>query len=494
MPDHSSTPRNVFRESNLSLTLLAKDTVFYGVISGLSRLSTLLLVPILTRALSPHDYGVVDTAMMFSTLALLIANAGLDSSIMYHYHNIGGEERTSFVTTGLWLRTSFGVLVTSVCVLSAPVFTRIVFDSEENVFWMILAFLIVPFTLVVTYALDVLRVEHSRRWFFVASVCRIGLLLLVTVLVFNRPGGNVEGFLVARVIPEIAVGVLLVILMFTRHGGFPFSTASARRLLRYGLPFVPAAVMYWLLSFVDRGFLYNNGYSSEVGHYALANKFGMVVLLFATSVQMAFFPYSMAVKGHDLSRDFYARAFSLTMCSAIILVLFLTVNLSWLVPFVGGEGYLSAIRPAGMLILSSLFYVAYVFFSTGMNVGEKTSFNLISFGCSLIAAVVACAIFVPRYGTVGAAVAVGVANATLAMSAFILSQKVHHVPYRLEKFAVVFTGLILFSIVWSFGDAGPVVGNIVFVAVVAPLSRFLLEKDEFGRILSRARLFKTNIT
>ncbi len=480
---------NVFRESNLSITLLAKDTLLYGVISGLSRLSTLLLVPILTRALNAHDYGVLDTAMMFSNIGLLVANAGIDSSIMYHYHNVDAHQRPLLVATGLWLRAGFGLVVAAVCILCAPLFAGIVFESEVSVSWIAYAFLIVPFSLVVTYLLDVLRVQHERRWFFIASLCRIVLLLLVTVWIFNRPDGTVDGFLVGRVIPEISVGVLLLALLFIRKGGSSFSLASARTLLRYGLPFVPAAVMYLLLGLVDRWFLYNSGYSASVGYYALAAKFGLIVMLFATSVQMAFFPFSMAVKGHELSRDFYARAFSLTMCSAIIIVLFLTVNLSWLVPLVGGNEYSFAVQPAGILALSSLFYVAYVFLSTGMNVGAKTSLNLVSFGAALVTATAACALLVPPFGIVGASIAIGLANIVLAVCAFMLSQRVYHVPYRVGKFVLVIAGLIVFQMGWSTGYVHAVIGNCVVILMVIPLARFLLEKNEFDRIVSRIRSF-----
>ncbi|MFN0158300.1 MAG: lipopolysaccharide biosynthesis protein [Bacteroidota bacterium] len=486
--------KNIFLQSNLSIKFLARDTAFYGIMTGLTRLSAFILVPLLTRSLSKGEFAVVDTLLMLSTMGLVLGNAGMDSALMFHYYHVPQSERSCYVATGLWIRFTFGLLVALLGILFAPAISSGVFGNEEFTLWTILAVASVPFALVVSYALDVLRIERARWWFMSLSLLRVVLLISGSwVILESVHSDRVESFLIFRTIPEFIVALCLVGLMARKHRLFRVGKKAAWDLLRYGMPLVPAAFMLWALTFIDRWYLFQSIELSQVGVYALAVKVGMVLTLFTSAIQMAFNPFSMAVKEDERSGVFYARAFSLTMCAAVASVVLICANLSWIVGVIGGAtGYADASLPAAILLIGNLFHTAFVFVSTGANIKRKTMFHVYAFLVALLVDILLLIVLVPAWGIVGAAVAVCCGHVVLAATTLALSHRVHPIQFNiLPVGAGIMAGAAVSLIIATQFSGGGVTSillqNLVILLFIPILFRIMLGKNEGGKLFQLFR-------
>jgi len=490
----SDQMKNLFLESNLSLGLLAKDTIFYGIVTGLSRATTIILVPIFTRTLSVVEFGIVDTLLLISNAALLLGNAGIDSALMFYYYHVSEAEKGTYVATGMWIRLLMGLIVTAIAIVLAPVLSAFVFGTEKYSLWTSLTFLLVPVTLVMTYCFDLLRIERQRSWFLTLSALRVVVLLSGTLWVlYSYAEEKLEAFLLFRIVPDALMAVILVVLLSKRYRLADFSLTAAKEILIYGVPFVPAVAMYWGLSFVDRWFLFQNVSADEVGVYALAVKLGLILTLFSTAIQMAFNPFSMAVKDHEKSNEFYSRAFGFTMMSGCILLLFIGANLQFLISMFGGRQYFDAEEPALVLLLSNVCYTGYVFFATGTNIQKKTVLNVFSFGASLLTAIVLTALLVPLWGSMGAALAIMIANGTLACLALYFSQNVHPVPYNVKRVGagvLMCTGIVfLMGMLSPTGNLGRIVlNNLIALGSTFVLVKVMLSRDQSQKLWHRLGL------
>lgn len=61
---------------------LGKDMFVYGFMSAVSRMSGLLLLPLLTRALSVDNYGIIDIVVTFTTLISIGMKFALPSGMV----------------------------------------------------------------------------------------------------------------------------------------------------------------------------------------------------------------------------------------------------------------------------------------------------------------------------------------------------------------------------------------------------------------------------
>lgn len=480
---------NVFLRSGLSLRALAGDTLFYGIVAGLSRASAVILIPFFARALSIADFGVLDTLWTLTNVALLLGNAGVDLATAYYFHSVSPEERRALLITGLCLRAGFGLMVATAGFATSTLVSVLVFKTAAFSGWTALAYSVVPFTLVVTYALDLLRNERRRAWFLALSLVRIVMLLCGTWwLVSGGTNDLVGGFLLFRMLPEALTGVILLALVYDRLKGSRFSRDVAHRLLAYGLPLVPASLLLWLLGFVDRWFLYQQGMPDAVGVYALAVKVAMLLAVFAGAVQMSFNPFSLAVREHRDAESFYARSFSMTMLAALALVLLVGANLDPIILLAGGSRYAGAAVPAAFLLVGNLGMVAAVFFATGANVERKTGIYLYATGGALLTASLGCMVLVPLWGPAGAALAVGTGNLVLAAVMLLLARRVRPIPYRLLPIAA--GAFLCATITVGFAAAGPgtfppLLMNGVALAAIGIIAAMVLTADERVRLLRR---------
>lgn len=488
--------KNPFIEANLSVSLLARDTAFYGAVSAVSKLSTVILVPLLTRTLTVGEFGVVDTLLLMSNAALLIGNAGIDSALMFFYYHVEDEQRKHYVATGFWLRVILGAIVASIGILAASGVNAVVFTSHVHARWTMLVFIVTPVTLAVTYFLDVLRIEHNRRGFLILSMVRLVLLLAGTWWVLlSFEDNRVEAFLFFRIVPEVVVLVLLLLFMRPPQGLGTFSRSAAKSILSYGLPLLPAAAMFWALGFVDRWFLFQSVSQEEVGIYALAGKIGMVFALFATAIQMAFNPYSMAIKDQKGAETLYTRAYNLTMLGAFIIVVFMGANLSWLIELFGGSEYAGAAIPASLFLVGGTLYIAFVFFSTGANIRKKTGYNAIAHAAALGSAVLLMVPLVPAMGNIGAALAIVVAYLVLAIVMFALSQRVNPVQYSIGSSSMALLMCVVTLMVMAMypienGVLSIVLKNILAAGVASGMAKIMLSSMESDKLFRYLRTFR----
>jgi O-antigen/teichoic acid export membrane protein len=481
---------NVFVRSGLTLRALAGDTLFYGIVAGLSRASAVILIPFFTRVLSVSAFGILDTLWTLTNVALLLGNAGVDLATAYYIHSVPAGERNAFLLTGLCLRAGFGLCVAVVGFATSTIVSALVFNTPAFSAWTALSYLVVPFTLVVTYSLDLLRNERRRAWFLVLSLVRVAMLLGGTWwLVAGNPADLVGAFLMFRALPEALTAAVLLVLLYDRFKGSRISATAARKILTYGLPLVPASLLLWLSGFADRWFLYQQGTPEAVGVYALAVKVGMLLAVFAGAVQMAFNPFSLAVRDHRDAESFYARSFSMTMLAALAIVMILGANLEWILHLAGGSRYAGAAMPATLLLLGNLGLVGAIFFATGANVERKTGTYLYAAASALLVVLLGCRWLVPFWGPTGAAVAVGTGNVVLAVVMLLLARRIRPIPYRLLP--VVTGACVCAGITMALGTGGglrelsPVFRNGIALAGIFLVSAIMLTAGEKAGIVRR---------
>src|SRR5437773_2334706 len=67
------------------LRQLATESLVYGLATTMTRLITIFLVPLYTRALTPADYGIMSLVRNTATLLAVLASLSLDSAAQRFY-------------------------------------------------------------------------------------------------------------------------------------------------------------------------------------------------------------------------------------------------------------------------------------------------------------------------------------------------------------------------------------------------------------------------
>ena len=439
MSDRSAAPASPVREA---LKRLTGESLIYGLGQVSGRAVNLLLVPILTRVLTPEAYGVSDLVMAYAQTAMLVLVFGMDAALARHFYDEPDREaRVRMVSTSLLFRLATGTTAALLLALLAIPAAAPLLAGEAYRKYLMLGAVTLPFTLLTLFANDVLRVTF-QPWKFIslnlAQTVTVGGLTLYLVL--GRQLG-VVGVLYGKLGGDAITAVLG--LAMCRHSiRWRFHRAALRRMLAYGLPLVPVALGYGVIAAADRFFLQRTHSLEAVGVYAVAVKFFALASMGVAAFHLAFTPFAYARARAPEAPRLFARVFSLYIAVASLGALLVAAFAPEVVALLAPGAYASAAGPALWLTFAAVAQGAYYVGGLGISLSLRTTLLIGTVGGAALIAVLANVALTPALGAPGAAVATFLGYAASAVLATLVAQRVYPLPYRGGRILAMF-GLAL---------------------------------------------------
>ncbi|HUK62200.1 MAG TPA: oligosaccharide flippase family protein [Dongiaceae bacterium] len=437
-PAPDSGPAGHVGPMRAALRKLTGESLVYGLGQVSGRAVQVLLVPILTRLLTPDVFGVADLVQAYSAFAVLVLVFGMDGALVrYFYREPDREARRRMVSTVLVFRVAVSLLAAlALASLAGPLSTGLM-GSPSYRKYVLIGAATLPFTLLVLFANDVLRVTF-QPWKFIAlnlfqTVVTGGLSLWWVM--HERMG--VAGVLYGKLFGDLLTA--LAGLVFMRHSFTPrLDREVLGRMLRFGAPLVPASLAYGIVSSADRWFLRRAHGLADVGVYAVALKFLTVVMMGVSAFSLAFFPFAHA-RAHDPQAGrLYARVLALYVAGASLLALAVGLFAPEVLSVLVAPGYRAAAAPALLLTFAAVAYGAYYVACLGIQLALKTSWLAVSAGAAAVAAVAADALLARPWGATGVAAGTLIGNVVIAVTTYAMSQSVYPLPYRGKRLLALF--------------------------------------------------------
>ena len=430
-----------------ALRRLSTESLIYGLGQVSGRAVQVLLVPVLTRVLARSAFGVSELVFAYLQTAVLVLVFGMDGALArFFYHEPDRAARIRMASTSLAFRLATGVAAAAVLALCAAPLARQLVGGEVYRKYVLIGAVTLPFTLVVLFGNDVLRVTFQPWKFivlnFTQTVLTAGLSLW---LVLVRHLG-VAGVLYGRLAGDAACALLALVLV--RHTIRPrFQWTTLRRMLAYGAPLVPVAIAYGAIASLDSYVLQRSRGLVDVAVYRVAMKFFALVTMAISAFQLAYGPFAFAhARAPDAGR-LYARVLAgyvaIASFVALLVGLFAPEVLAIAVP----RGYAAAAGPAALLAFAAVAQGAYYICSVGIGLALKTPLQGWTAGGAALVAVVANLLLGPRLGPFGAGLATTLAYMTSAVLTYLIAQRVHPAPFRGARLALVFLFALALTLV-----------------------------------------------
>lgn len=270
---------------------VVKRTLVYVASGSASALVSFLLLPVLTKYLSPADYGVVE---IFTTLASCMTGIvliGGNTILAKEYFDTVGLSRQKLIGSILGLTlASTAVLFLLLLVIGALGFP---FHSLLKIRPSVL-YAAVLFSLaiaIITLFTTLLQVEKraAQYAYFVNSktIIEISASLVLIITFGLRWQGRIAGMLIGAA----AYTIVSLGLFFRRSVRLYFSKTEYRRLVLLGLPLVAAHVSVWAYGMVDRVMISNLFDLTTTGLYSVGFRFASVVSMVESAFSIAWMPF-----------------------------------------------------------------------------------------------------------------------------------------------------------------------------------------------------------
>lgn len=403
---------------------LLSDVAVYGISSLLSQVIGLLLLPLYTRYLTPGDYYAIAMLTLVASLFGPLGNLGMVNAIFRRFNlDKREEERGRVLASALCsVVVSSTVLLVVGCIFAAPIAEAVDLDASlANL--VRLSLLTAMATTCGAVALAILRADRRVKTTAVVNVAKLLVSAGCTIWLVVVEQMGVEGVVIGTLVGETTM-MLVQFAVTLRAFRFAPDPATWRRLITYGLPFVPHQLQALGMALFGQYMVGRMLGDVEGGLYAIAVRFALPVAFVVNAVQAAWVPFKYQIHAEDENPADFFRAV-VTYYVAGILYLWVGVSLwgpelvwlmttapfhdaAWLVPTVGF-----------IPVAQGLYFMM----GTGIELSDNTRpYPLVTFA-GLVTIVAGSYPLVRLFGAAGAALAAIAAWLVVTVAIYALSQR-----------------------------------------------------------------------
>lgn len=389
----------------------------------------LLLLPILTRVLSPEDYGLVAMYSVLLTALGALTGMSVHGAVGMRYFDRNEIDFPKYVGSCLAVLVATTTFVfVAVFLVQRPLTALTSLPAK----WLLIGVLTSGMQFLL---LTMLSIFQSAKQAGMFSVFRVGqaavdaLLSLILVLSFGLAW---EGRLIGMSVAIVVLGATSLGMLF--FGGWIDLRIRAdyvKNALKFGVPLVPHVVGGMLIAMVDRLLITNFLDLTSTGIYMVAIQIGLGVNLLADACSRAVSPWLIeAIKENNHQKNVVIAKFCLLYFAALIIfALALGVLSPWILPLLVGHAFLNASSFVMLIALGQAFGGMYLVVANVVFYQEKTTYlAFITISCGIFNLVLA--YFLLRLeGLQGVAQAYAIAQLLLFLLVSTLSQKLHPLPW-----------------------------------------------------------------
>lgn len=388
-----------------------------------------LLVPILTRALTPADYGIAAMFGVIVSIFSAIAGLSTDGIVSVRFFELDRKEVSRYVSSCLLILLASTALLLLCTGLSGEALESL---SGVPGNWLMTAALVAAMLFVTSIRLALWQVSREAWKYAAFQIGQAGLNSGLSLWLILGVGLAWEGRTLGIVIASAGVTVIAMASLW--RDGWIHSTINMtylRNALRFGVPLIPHTLGGLLLTGVDRIVVTNLLDISQTGIYTVALQLGGILSILTVSFNRAYSPWLLEhIKSRDIAQKIQVVRYTylyFVLLAFVALILGLSAPAIFAV-LVGKEFHAGAevvlFLAVGHAFGGMYFMVTnYVFWA-----GATARLSGITLASGLIN-VVATYLLIGEYGLAGAGYGFMISQGVLFLGTWYLANKVCPMPW-----------------------------------------------------------------
>lgn len=428
------------------LRRLATTGAAYTAASVISKLIAVALLPLYTRYLTPADYGAAEVMFAAVVAASILIRLGVIEALLRFYY-LKNEDPRRVVSTSFAVLFWAGAAAVAIAMPFAGPISEALLDQENADLARVAIFGLWILTLS-EYLLTLFRLDEEARAYFLVTIFSALATIALTVILVVFAGKGAMGVLVG----SYAIGAVVVVglvMLHWRRLSLLVDGGVLRRMLRFGLPTMPAELSLYALNFIDRIIIVRFLGLAEAGLYSLAVKFSQAVNIMARGFHLAWPPLAYSINDDGEARRFYSLVVTWFSAICAFMVVGIWLLARWVVRALAAPEYFQSFEAVGLLSAGAALYGLYMVQLVILGRTGRTEFNLpatlgataVNVGLNLL--------LVPAYGIVGAGVALVLSYVAVLALMYGFTQRLFPVPYEWARLAKV---VLLAALVIAIGE------------------------------------------
>jgi O-antigen/teichoic acid export membrane protein len=451
--------RSFIMKNKSRLKLFLENFLFYGGLTMLTKAFPLIMLPIVTRLLpDASSYGIADMFTVVSNFGTQIAVLGMYDAMFREFFedkkNI--EYQKKVTSTALVIVFISGTAVFAIFTGLSRFFSKLFFSSAEYSSLIILSGILILFSGMRLIIQAPTRMRNQKKVFFWTGiggpVVSYGFIIL-----FIKLGYTYEALIYSTVSGVIIFLIVFLILNYNDFSFKCFDKKIAKELFKIGIPLLPAFLIYWIFSSMDRIMIGKILGISELGIYSVGSRIAAVSQLIYTAFAGGWQFFAFSTMNDKDQIDLNSKVFEyLGVISFSVFI----ISLPFIKPvfnilFVGD--YRRGMEVFPYLFLSPLLLMLFQTIGNQVIVVKKTYLSTLALSLGGVVNIILNYVFIKEFGIKGAALSTLISY-FISVGIMILICKRHNLENINQKFYI--STILTFIIVYiKFME----LGNIVYI-------------------------------
>ena len=278
---------------------LIKNTTIYALGDIVPRLIGFISLPILTRYLTPSDYGIVNYVNTLNTFLLALGFLSVNTYFLVFYYRCKTSEEQKKLLGNL---SAFVILLNSVIVIILLFFGKYFFNAlGSNIDfypYIVIAILTNFFNLFSILPAALFRVLEKPMPLTILNVSRGVIAFILTLILVIYFDYTALGVLYANLIVNF-VFAFVFLYMVRNHVIWNLHFKQIKKVLAFTLPLVPGSIAYYLTTISDRILIDKYLSLNDLGIYSVAATLALILNIFSFGAYKAFEPFIFKNWGSD---------------------------------------------------------------------------------------------------------------------------------------------------------------------------------------------------
>lgn len=410
---------------------LVKNSSIYLLFSFLNASIPFLLLPFLTKFLSPSDYGIISMYQVSASFLLPFISINSDAAV-YRVVFKKNVDSSSYIFTSLVVSLFLFVILESfVLLFSAPISSFLSIPNGWVAAIPLFCFLqVLPNILFALFQSKSKPVSYGVYTIFI-SLLNVGLTFLFIYCLSFKWQGRIISYVIAYF---IASSIGLIYLIIKGEIDAHFSWKYVKHLFFFGGGLIFHIIGGFLITMTSRYVLTSNVGLAETGLYSVGWQVASIFSYFTLSFNNAFVPWLYS----NLNKNDYSvkkKIVKLTyVYFGIIIIAFFVMNLALELIFhiFVNEQFYDSIHYSRWILLGALFQGFYFMVTNYISYSEKTYYQtiitIIVGGINILLTFV----LVRSMGGIGAGVSYAIIFFFFFTLTWFFSNKVYSMPWFLS--------------------------------------------------------------
>ncbi len=411
--------------------VFVKDTMVYGMGNIVSALLPLMLLPVLTRYLTPTDYGIVATSVVLVQVTVTAIGLNTSGLIIQSQFTDDFETRKNLLSTNVLIASMLAVALVIVTVAGGDLVEGF---TEFPADWTPLLIAVALGLVVQQFYLAILQSRNEAKSFVGIQILGNFVNLSVALALVVGVGMDWRGRIIATAFAGGVVAAICLHGLIVRLGLLRgiFDGAALKSLLHFGVPLIPHVAGGFVMTMGPRLYLNNMAAVADTGLFGVAYNLASPIALVVGAANQAYLPalFSKLAGVQTAARVRLARILVIGAITMPVLAVVYAMGARWILPWIVGPRFLGVADYMVWLALAFAMQGVYFVFANFVVFSRKTP--LLSWRGDFaggLAVLVGCPVLIHLNGPIGAAQATLLGFSVSCLGAFIASRKAFPMPW-----------------------------------------------------------------